>query len=159
MGLLRATLAEAPPGEAPLLEAPMLEALLEIADSAMTYRRRYLGSPQAAPVLDLLLADEANPRSVHAQLLGLRATVDELPRPGAAAGPSPVQRLVLSLLSAVQLAEIERLAAVDAAGRRQGLDDFLARLEREVPLLSEAITHCYLSHLQPARHFPRQAPG
>jgi uncharacterized circularly permuted ATP-grasp superfamily protein/uncharacterized alpha-E superfamily protein len=153
LGLLRATLVEAPAGEAPLLEAPMLEALLEIADSAMTYRRRYLASPQAAPVLDLLFADEANPRSVHAQLLGLCATVDALPRPRGAAGPSPVQRLARALLGTAQLAQIEPLAAVDSAGRRQALDDFLARLQREVPLLSDSITHCYLSHLQPARHF------
>ena len=159
LGLLRATLADAPPGETAFMEAPMLEALLEIADSAMTYRRRYLGGPHAAPVLDLLLADEANPRSLHAQLLGLRDTVDDLPRSHATAGPSPLQRLVLSLLSAVQLAEIEPLTAVDSAGRRSRLDEFLARLAREVPLLSEALTDGYLSHLQPARHFAAQAPG
>ena len=39
-------------------ESPMLEALLEIADSSMTYRRRYQGSVEPAAVLDLLLADE-----------------------------------------------------------------------------------------------------
>ena len=34
----------------------MLEPLLEIADSSMTYRRRYFARPQLSPVLDLLLA-------------------------------------------------------------------------------------------------------
>jgi uncharacterized circularly permuted ATP-grasp superfamily protein/uncharacterized alpha-E superfamily protein len=159
LGLLRATLAEPPAGEAPLLEAPMLEALLEIADSAMTYRRRYLGSPQAAPVLDLLLADEANPHSVHAQLLGLRATVDELPRTGTGTAPTPAQREVQALLSAVEGAAIEQLADVDTVGRRRRLDEFLLRLEREVPVLSDTITHRYLSHLQPARHFARLRSG
>src|SRR6185436_1818784 len=45
-----------------------LPALLEIANSAMTYRSRYVFGPDPAPVLDLLLADEGNPRSVAFQL-------------------------------------------------------------------------------------------
>ena len=49
LGLLRKTLETV---HAP--EGPLLEALLEVADSAMTYRRRYMSGVQAAPVLDLL---------------------------------------------------------------------------------------------------------
>ena len=60
-------------------EGPLLEALLEIADSSMTYRRRYLSSMQTAPVLDLLLADETNPRSLAFQLVALAGHVDHLP--------------------------------------------------------------------------------
>src|SRR5207248_4186929 len=51
IGLIRATLATVAANEGPLLEA-----LLEIADSSMTFRRRYLSSLQTAAVLDLLLA-------------------------------------------------------------------------------------------------------
>jgi len=145
----RATLAESPGDEAPFLEAPLLEALLEIADCAMTYRRRYIGGPHAAPVLDLLLVDEANPRSLHAQLIALRRRIDELPH----GDSSPVHRQALSLLTAVQTADVEQLAWVDQAGRRGQLDEFLAGLERAVPQFADAVTHCYLSHLQPARHF------
>ena len=47
----------------------MLEALLEVADSVMTYRSRYCSRFQLAPVLDLLLTDETNPRSVAFQLV------------------------------------------------------------------------------------------
>ena len=49
-------------------EAPVLEALLDTADSAMTYRRRYRATLQVAPVVDLLAADEGNPRSILFQL-------------------------------------------------------------------------------------------
>ena len=48
--------------------APSLEPLLEIADSSMTYRRRYYAQPRLAPVLDLLLADETNTRALAFQL-------------------------------------------------------------------------------------------
>ena len=61
-------------------EGPVLEAVLEVADSSMTYRRRYLASLQAAPVVDLLLMDETNPRSVMFQMAALIAHIDALPR-------------------------------------------------------------------------------
>jgi hypothetical protein len=41
-----------------------LEALLEVADSIMTYRARYRTAFQLAPVLDLLIVDESNPKSL-----------------------------------------------------------------------------------------------
>ena len=66
----------------PQREAPLLEAVLEIADSAMTYRRRYMTALQAAPVLDLLLADESNPRSAAFQLARLAEHIEALPRHG-----------------------------------------------------------------------------
>src|SRR5207344_2814952 len=40
-----------------------LEALLAVAHSVKTYRRRYRSRVQPAAVLDLLLLDESNPRS------------------------------------------------------------------------------------------------
>ena len=60
-------------------EDARLHALLEVANSAMTYRSRYVFGPDPAPVLDLLLADEANPRSVAFQLATLYQHVRGLP--------------------------------------------------------------------------------
>lgn len=45
--------------------------LLELADSSVTYRSRYMARPQWLPVLDLLVRDVANPRSIAFQLKGL----------------------------------------------------------------------------------------
>ena len=50
-------------------EAP--DWLLELADSSITYRARYMTRPQWLPVLDLLVSDETNPRSIAYQALGL----------------------------------------------------------------------------------------
>lgn len=55
-----------------------MQMALEIADSAMTYRFRYLGTFQAAPVLDLLLLDESNPRSAAHQVATLTRHLNEL---------------------------------------------------------------------------------
>ena len=57
----------------------VLEAILEMADSSITYRSRYLTSVQVDLVLDLLLVDEANPRSIAFQLARLREHIGELP--------------------------------------------------------------------------------
>ncbi len=45
--------------------------LLRLADSIITYRARYMSRPEWLPVLDLLIRDEANPRSIAFQVLGL----------------------------------------------------------------------------------------
>ncbi len=49
----------------------MLEMLLEVCDSSMTYRSRYFTTMQAAPVLDLLMNDASNPRSLAFQIFDL----------------------------------------------------------------------------------------
>jgi uncharacterized circularly permuted ATP-grasp superfamily protein/uncharacterized alpha-E superfamily protein len=46
----------------------VLESALEIADSLMTYRRRYFAAPELPGVLDLLLLDDSNPRSLLFQV-------------------------------------------------------------------------------------------
>ena len=45
--------------------------VLELADSSVTYRSRYMARPEWLPVLDLLVRDVTNPRSVAFQLKGL----------------------------------------------------------------------------------------
>jgi uncharacterized circularly permuted ATP-grasp superfamily protein/uncharacterized alpha-E superfamily protein len=55
-----------------------LDWLLELADSTITYRSRYRSRPEWLPVLDLLVCDESNPRSVAFQLHGLRSYLARL---------------------------------------------------------------------------------
>ncbi len=45
--------------------------VLELADSSVTYRSRYMARPEWLPVLDLLVRDLSNPRSIAFQLKGL----------------------------------------------------------------------------------------
>jgi uncharacterized alpha-E superfamily protein len=48
-----------------------LDWLLDVCDSTGTYRSRYIVAPEWMPVLDMLLRDETNPRSVAFQVKGL----------------------------------------------------------------------------------------
>jgi uncharacterized circularly permuted ATP-grasp superfamily protein/uncharacterized alpha-E superfamily protein len=52
--------------------------LLRLSDSIITYRARYMSRPEWLPVLDLLVRDEANPRSIAFQVFGLRDFVRRL---------------------------------------------------------------------------------
>ena len=55
-----------------------LDWLLELSDSVGTYRQRYMVAPEWLPVLDMLLRDDTNPRSVAFQVKGLAEFVAKL---------------------------------------------------------------------------------
>jgi uncharacterized circularly permuted ATP-grasp superfamily protein/uncharacterized alpha-E superfamily protein len=55
-----------------------LRLALELCDSAITYRSRYLTVLQPGPVLDLVLADISNPRALAFQLAGLRTRLTDI---------------------------------------------------------------------------------
>ncbi len=59
-------------------EQTALDWLLELADSTITYRSRYLSSPQLIPVLDLILLDPSNPHSLQFQLDSLSQYLRQL---------------------------------------------------------------------------------
>ena len=60
-------------------------------------------------MLDLLLLDEANPRSVAFQLARLREHIEQLPESLADPPPAPRRAIAVRLLTAVQLAEVAEL--------------------------------------------------
>jgi uncharacterized circularly permuted ATP-grasp superfamily protein/uncharacterized alpha-E superfamily protein len=134
-------------------DSGQLEVLLEIADSSITYRSRYLTSMQVDLVLDLLLLDEANPRSVAYQLVRLREHVEQLPQSRSLIRRPAEARIATSLLTAVQLAEVAEFVRRDAEGRRANLDSLLQRLTNELGLLSETLTRQYFSQAAPSRPF------
>jgi len=138
-------------------QAPLIEAVLDVADSGMTYRRRYPAGFQTAPAVDLLLADDSNPRSVIYQLMTLGEHIAALPPLATQGVRSTQQRLVLSATSQVQLSDINELCGIDAASnRRQELGNLLRGLGTLLPALSDSLTETYLYHAAVARHLKHQ---
>jgi uncharacterized alpha-E superfamily protein len=123
-----------------------LDVLLEISDSSMTYRSRYLSAPQFAPVWDLLLVDESNPRSLGFQLTALADHIDMLAAHRRAAFLGPEQRLTVWLTGAVRTAEIERLCVADEDGEIRQLEIFMETLRSKLWELSEEVTRQYFTH-------------
>ena len=56
----------------------ILESILDICDSSMTYRYRYLMNYELGPVLDLLVVDQSNPRGLAFQLMQIVHHLDAL---------------------------------------------------------------------------------
>ena len=118
-----------------------LRLALELCDSTITYRTRYLAALLEAPVLDLLLLDATNPRSLAFQVEVARAHLDALPR---VAGTPDTGGLDLTL------AAIGRsLAATGAGGvapdRVGALRDALTRTEADLMALSDGLNGAYFA--------------
>jgi uncharacterized circularly permuted ATP-grasp superfamily protein/uncharacterized alpha-E superfamily protein len=131
---------------------PTLEMLLEVADSSMTYRSRYFTDLQPAPVLDLLMNDEANPRSLAFQIRDLVEHCRYLSgRPSGAAWPISKQRLLEEAAANLLRADVRMLCQPDAGGTRGPLNQLLAATGAALPALSDAITNVYFSHTEMER--------
>ena len=112
-----------------------LDVLLELADSQMTYRQRYVMIAALAPVIDLVMLDPNNPRSVAFQLDRIETHLGELPRRHAAGRLSSVQQVAAGIAT--------RLRTADAAKLDETL---IVEVESGLMKLSEAITSYYLTH-------------
>ena len=131
----------------------LLEALLESADSLMTYRARYRASVKLAPALDLLVTDESNPRSLAFGLKTLQRHVGKLPRSAdpAAAGDPPEQRIALAMTHAVRMVDIVQVAESYELGEKDPLARLLESIGRDLPRLASTLALKYLAHSGPPR--------
>jgi uncharacterized alpha-E superfamily protein len=111
-----------------------LEVLLELADSQITYRQRYVMVAARAPVVDLVMLDPNNPRSVAYQLDRIEAHLAALPRHGEGRLSAP-QQVTVSAATALRTTEA---AAID--------DALVGATEDALMRLSEAIGAAYLTH-------------
>jgi uncharacterized alpha-E superfamily protein len=126
----------------------LLECLLEVADSSMTYRTRYYTTLQPLAVLDVLLADETNPRSLDFQLSHLADLYQKLPR------HLPVDlkamQAALALLRSFDLRKLKYplpgAAATNGSDGLSRLASFLRELEGLLPSWSNNLSSRYFSH-------------
>jgi uncharacterized circularly permuted ATP-grasp superfamily protein/uncharacterized alpha-E superfamily protein len=124
----------------------LLEAVLEITDSSLTYRRRYLTHLETHAVADLLLADETNPRSVAFQLSLIDQHLAALPRDISHPDRNFDQRVLLKMRTSIQLTDFVELCSLAADARHEKLDALLSGLLSEIDELSDDIAQLYFSH-------------
>ena len=118
-----------------------LSTLLDLADSQISYRQRYLTGIARVPVIDLLALDPGNPRSMAFQVERIRDHLAALPVLGDDGMDEPQQ------------AQAAALAAQLAATSAPALDEtLLGDIERKLYALSDAIAHRYfLQGAEPLR--------
>jgi uncharacterized circularly permuted ATP-grasp superfamily protein/uncharacterized alpha-E superfamily protein len=116
-----------------------LDTLLELCDSRITYRQRYVMVAARAPVIDLTLLDPSNPRSVAFQFDQIE---DHL-----AAIPDTRRDGRLSLPRQISMATAARLRTADSAR----VDDrLIIATETALLHLAEAISTTFLGRNEPA---------
>ncbi len=98
-----------------------LDLLLDLADSQITYRARYLEDMAPTPVRDLVMLDPHNPRALAFQVDTLKAHVAALPKLVADGMLEEPARLLISLSSAIEVADAHTLDANTALGFEQTL--------------------------------------
>lgn len=126
----------------------VLGPLLEVCDSAMTYRRVYHARPQFAPLLDLLLADETNPRSLTWQLGQLARHSAKLPRDGREGSIDGEKQQVDAMLSQLAGVNFERFTDVGETTPEPVVklcDDLTLGLDQ----FAETIAQHYFAHALP----------
>jgi uncharacterized alpha-E superfamily protein len=124
-----------------------LEYLLEVADSSVTYRTRYYTTLQPLAVMDVLMLDESNPRSLEFQLEHIADLYSKLPRHDA--GDLERMTSALKTLREIDLGSIVYPTDGKSSERDTGLvslDTYLSELEVLLLSFSNSLSGRYFSH-------------
>jgi uncharacterized circularly permuted ATP-grasp superfamily protein/uncharacterized alpha-E superfamily protein len=123
-----------------------LRLALELRDSVITYRSRYLAVLQPAPALDLILADEGNPRGLAFQLAAARELLREIVEEG--------DSLLLAmepLLQETRDMVQEVLRSPDQMATTARLPPQLRKLEQAIGAVADRVSRRYFTLLPVAR--------
>jgi uncharacterized alpha-E superfamily protein len=132
---------------APGYGADELGLLLDLFDSQITYRSRYLVEPLRGPVVDLLLLDPGNPRALVYQVERMAEHLASLPAlhdDGVPEEPWRRFSAVLALLRGLDAAGMDETQILDIEQRLLGLSDaisqrYFLQFERSDPPISETL--------------------
>ena len=111
-----------------------LDVLLELADSQITYRLRYVMVAARAPVIDLVVLDPANPRSVVYQLSRIEAHLAAVHGRDEDSRLSAPEQIATALAARVRTADP---ATIDAAA--------FAEVDESLMRLADVITTTYFT--------------
>jgi uncharacterized circularly permuted ATP-grasp superfamily protein/uncharacterized alpha-E superfamily protein len=153
VSLLRGTLVWTRPQP---VETTLLETVLRTCDSLTAYRRLHNAPPETTATLALLLLEEHHPRALVFQLTQLERLAAELPREATDSPLSEEVRLIREASEAMRRIDLEAIVSPDpATGRREALDEHLARIQQWLGAASEAVGWDYFTDARG----PRQRLG
>jgi uncharacterized alpha-E superfamily protein len=122
----------------------------------LTYRRRYRGQVQVGTVLELLLLDAGNPRSLAYQVQAIADNLRQLPT---ASGTSRPERLTEELMGTLRRARPAELDDVAADGARPGLAEFLTAVQEALRVLADAVAAAHFWRSRPMLALGEQLPA
>ncbi len=122
----------------------VLEAVLEVADSSITYRSRYSLLTHLPAVCDLILLDDKNPRSVLFQINQLAKHFRHLPQGGD--GAESGKALLNESAARLNRVDARELAASPEQWPDSDVNLAIRETLRDLPRLSNAIAASYFAH-------------
>ncbi|MCZ6710290.1 MAG: circularly permuted type 2 ATP-grasp protein, partial [Gammaproteobacteria bacterium] len=129
------------------LQRGALNLLLEVCDSSITHRARYQANPTLHTVLDLLLVDNSNPRSLAYQIETLQTHMTTMPLEPRNGTLSESARLLLAAHNELALVDVDKLVhVISKNGLHTHLNRLLKRLEKSMQSLHEIVTRTYFDH-------------
>jgi uncharacterized circularly permuted ATP-grasp superfamily protein/uncharacterized alpha-E superfamily protein len=128
-----------------LYDTFVVENLLHINDIRITYMRRYQHRIDTGSVLDILIFDETNPRSLGYQLAKILEFVSKLPVQSDAAPPA-AEKIALRLYTAYRTSDIRQILADENPQEKFGQWlDSLGTLTNE---LSQSLAETYFTYVE-----------
>jgi uncharacterized circularly permuted ATP-grasp superfamily protein/uncharacterized alpha-E superfamily protein len=129
----------------------LLESALTATECIITYRRRYRSRAQLETVLDLLLLDVENPRSLAYQVDALAADVRALPVHVTSGRISEAEKNTVATSTALLLVDTAALATPDADGTYGGLRSFFAQMAHGLARTADSIQETHFMTQVPQR--------
>ncbi|TVZ37974.1 putative circularly permuted ATP-grasp superfamily protein [Alteromonadaceae bacterium 2753L.S.0a.02] len=124
----------------------LIEALLISVEALISYRRRYRARMGVTQVMELVMMDTSNPRSLLYQLDQLKAHIASLPLAKTTIELTPEQRLILECETSVRLSLLSELAEDEDQDERENLNALLSKLKELLGSLSNVISDKYFDH-------------
>jgi uncharacterized alpha-E superfamily protein len=134
----------------PDVEKQLMELVLMGHESLVTYRYLYRSTLQLPGVLNLLLVNEDNPKSVAFLIAKIDEHLNHLPDNQNESGLSPAHKKLLEALTMVRLCDVNRMVAPDKVNdfTKKELFHFLQHL---ISLLGQASTLIFETYFSPTQ--------
>ncbi|MEQ8681083.1 MAG: circularly permuted type 2 ATP-grasp protein, partial [Cyclobacteriaceae bacterium] len=130
------------------VERMILEYLLMTNESLITYRYMYRSTQEVKAVLNLLLIDELNPKSITYQVERIDQHINKMPD-GNNRYLNPIRKKLLEINTMVRLYDPENLVITDKSGiHRKELVSYLESIATLLGEVSRLINEQYFSHTQ-----------
>ena len=124
-------------------DALLYEPLLEICDSVITYRRRHFDEIRLRGILELLLLDGDNPRSLAFQFTALERAAASLPESPNPQSVADIRSLAITLSPYLNSLRLETPVPRESVAAH--LNEIYGRLQK----ISELLTQVFFSHIIP----------
>jgi uncharacterized circularly permuted ATP-grasp superfamily protein/uncharacterized alpha-E superfamily protein len=126
----------------------LMEAVLKSNECLVNYRYKYRAHLQLPLVIDLMLLDPLNPRSLIYQLDRLKAYFSQLPALRQDNTLTEHERLILEAHTILKLSSKDKLAILDVeCGMYVTLDDFLTKIMDLLNKAHDVISKVYFKHI------------